>query len=129
VAAFTKRLVELGGSARKGDPMDPHTNIGPVTTPAQYKKILDYIGIAKAEGARRVLGGEAVSGLPGGQFVEPPIFVDVTPAMRIAREEVFGPVLSIIGFDDEEEGISDGRFCVTGIAPLIRFRMIGAIHL
>ena len=55
--AFTERVVKLGASARKGNPMLPDTNIGPVTTPPQYKKILDYIGIAKAEGARCVLGG------------------------------------------------------------------------
>jgi aldehyde dehydrogenase (NAD+) len=123
--AFTKRLVELGGSARKGDPMDPQTNIGPVTTPAQYKKILDYIGIAKAEGAHCVLGGQAASGLPGGQFVEPTIFVDVTPAMRIAREEVFGPVLSIIGFDDEEEAIRLANDTIYGLAAGVWTENIG----
>lgn len=55
--AFVKRVVEIGATARKGNPMSPDTNIGPVTTPAQYKKILEYIDIAKAEGARCILGG------------------------------------------------------------------------
>ena len=93
--------------AQVGDPMLPDTNIGPVTTPPQYTKILDYIDIAKAEGARCLLGGGPASGadMPGGQFVEPTIFTDVEPDMRIAREEVFGPVLSIIGFEDEAEAI------------------------
>ena len=114
--AFTQRLIDLGRSARKGDPMDAQTNIGPVTTPAQYKKILDYIDIAKAEGARCVLGGAAATNMPGGQFVEPTIFTDVKPDMRIAREEVFGPVLSIIGFDDEAQAIGLANDTVYGLA-------------
>jgi len=114
--AFTQRVVELGASARKGDPMSPDTNIGPVTTPPQYRKILDYIDVARREGARCVLGGAPAAGMPGGQFVEPTIFVDVTPQMRIAREEVFGPVLSIIGFDDEEEAIRLANDTIYGLA-------------
>jgi acyl-CoA reductase-like NAD-dependent aldehyde dehydrogenase len=104
---FSERLIELGRSARLGDPMDAGTNIGPVTTAPQYRKVLDYIEIAKAEGARCVLGGGPATapGLTGGQFVEPTIFVDVRPEMRIAREEVFGPVLSILGFEDEADAV------------------------
>jgi aldehyde dehydrogenase (NAD+) len=113
---FTKKVAALGASARKGDPMLPETNIGPVTTQPQYKKILDYIDIAKAEGARCILGGGPASHLPGGQFVEPTIFIDVTPQMRIAKEEVFGPVLSIIGFEDEAEAIRLANDTVYGLA-------------
>jgi aldehyde dehydrogenase (NAD+) len=115
---FSQRLVELGRTARKGDPMLPDTNIGPVTTAPQYRKILDYIDIAKAEGARCLLGGgpATAAGLPGGQFVEPTIFTDVTPDMRIAREEVFGPVLSILGFDDEAEAIRLANDTIYGLA-------------
>jgi len=115
---FTQRVVALGASARKGNPMLPETNIGPVTTPAQYQKILDYMAIAKAEGARCILGGGPATSpdLPGGQFVEPTIFVDVTPDMRIAREEVFGPVLSIIGFEDEAEAIALANNTIYGLA-------------
>ena len=114
---FTERLVELGRQRARGDPMLPDTNIGPVTTPPQYAKILDYIGVAKAEGARCVLGGEAPRRrLPGGQFVEPTIFVDVTAEMRIAREEVFGPVLSIIGFEDEADAVRIANDTIYGLA-------------
>lgn len=123
--AFTKRLVELGMSAKKGDPMNPQTNIGPVTTPAQYQKVLDYIEIAKGEGARCVLGGQAAKELPGGQFVEPTIFVDVTPQMRIAREEVFGPVLSIIGFDGEADAIRLANDTIYGLAAGVWTENIG----
>ena len=115
---FTRRVAELGASAKKGDPMDAQTNIGPITTPAQYRKVLDYIDIAKAEGARCILGGGPATqpGLPGGQFVEPTIFVDVDPSMRIAREEVFGPVLSVIGFDDEADAIRLANDTIYGLA-------------
>lgn len=123
--AFTERLVQLGRSAKKGDPMLPDTNIGPVTTPAQYQKILDYIDIAKREGARCVLGGQPASDMPGGQFVEPTIFVDVTPGMCIAREEVFGPVLSILGFEDEEEAIALANDTIYGLAAGVWTENIG----
>ena len=115
---FTQSLVELGASARKGNPMLPDTNIGPITTPGQYRKVLDYMDIAKAEGARCVLGGGPAtrSDLSGGQFVEPTIFVDVKPEMRIAREEVFGPVLSIMGFEDEAQVIRMANDTVYGLA-------------
>jgi acyl-CoA reductase-like NAD-dependent aldehyde dehydrogenase len=113
---FSQRLVDLARTARKGDPMLPDTNIGPVTTAPQYRKILDYIAIAKAEGARCILGGGPAPDLPGGQFVEPTIFTDVKPDMRIAREEVFGPVLSILGFEDEAEAIQLANDTIYGLA-------------
>jgi (Z)-2-((N-methylformamido)methylene)-5-hydroxybutyrolactone dehydrogenase len=101
-----------------GDPMQPETNIGPVTTPPQYRKVLDYIAIARAEGARCVLGGKPAEGkdITGGQFVEPTIFVDVDNSMRIAREEVFGPVLSVIGFEDETDALRIANDTIYGLA-------------
>jgi aldehyde dehydrogenase (NAD+) len=115
---FVQRVAEIGATARKGNPALTDTNIGPVTTPAQYKKILDYIDIAKQEGARCILGGGPATqpDLPGGQFVEPTIFVDVTPQMRIAREEVFGPVLSVIGFEDEADAMRIANDTIYGLA-------------
>lgn len=124
---FTKKVAELGSTAKKGNPMSLDTNIGPVTTPVQYKKILDYIEIAKSEGAKCILGGgPALSpDLPGGQFVEPTIFTDVKPSMRIAKEEVFGPVLSIIGFDDEQQAIQMANDTIYGLAAGVWTENIG----
>lgn len=115
---FVARLVEVARGARIGDPMDLETHVGPVTTPAQYEKVLSYVDIAEAEGARRIFGGSPIriEGGDAGQFVEPAIFVDVTPQMRIAREEVFGPVLSVLTFDTEEEALAIANDCDFGLA-------------
>jgi acyl-CoA reductase-like NAD-dependent aldehyde dehydrogenase len=113
--AFVERLTGLVRDARAGDPAQPDTQIGPIATRPQFEKVLAYLDIARQEGARCVAGGRALSG-PGygaGQFIEPTIFVDVTDKMRIAREEVFGPVLAVIKFRDEEDAIriaNDVRF-------------------
>ncbi len=124
---FTKKVAELGATAKKGNPMSLDTNIGPVTTPIQYKKILDYIEIAKGEGAKCILGGGPATSpdLPGGQFVEPTIFTDVKPEMRIAKEEVFGPVLSIIGFEDENQAIEMANNTIYGLAAGVWTEDIG----
>ena len=84
------------------------TQVGPVTTPPQYQKILSYIDIAKGEGAKCVLGGGPATKEEGGgkYFVKPTIFTGVNNQMRIAQEEVFGPVLSVIKFKDEEEAVA-----------------------
>lgn len=104
---FQERLIEVAGAAKMGDPMSPDTHVGPITTPPQYRKVLEYIDIARQEGARCILGGEPaqVEGGTGDLFVKPTIFTDVRNDMRIAQEEVFGPILSIIPFDDEAEAI------------------------
>jgi acyl-CoA reductase-like NAD-dependent aldehyde dehydrogenase len=125
--AFVDKLVAMGRTARIGNPMQADVNIGPVTTPPQFQKIMDYIDIAKAEGARCVLGGRRAEGvgLESGQFVEPTIFVDVTNDMRIAQEEVFGPVLSVIGFDTEADAVRIGNDVIYGLAAGVWTKDIG----
>ncbi len=116
--AFMERLVETAAKARMGDPQDFETQVGPVTTPAQYQKVLDYIGVARAEGAVCVLGGGPAEADEGGGkwFVKPTIFTGVNNAMRIAQEEVFGPVLSVIPFRDEDEAVEIANDVLYGLA-------------
>jgi aldehyde dehydrogenase (NAD+) len=116
--AFMEKLIETASQAKMGNPKDFETQVGPVTTPPQYQKVLDYIGIAKEEGATCVLGGEPAGADEGGgkYFVKPTIFDNVTNEMRIAQEEVFGPVLSVITFKDEEEAIRIGNDVIYGLA-------------
>ena len=115
---FVERLVQVAGDATIGDPMSADTHVGPVTTPPQYQKIMDYIEVAKNDGAQCVLGGKPYTGegAKGDRFVEPTIFTGVSNDMRIAQEEVFGPVLSVIPFDTEEEAIAIGNDIVFGLA-------------
>lgn len=113
--AFVERLLNLIRGAKAGDPANPETQIGPVSTKPQFEKVLSYLAIAKAEGAHCAAGGRALTGegYGAGQFIEPTIFTGVTNDMRIAQEEVFGPVLAVIKFRDEEDAIriaNDIRF-------------------
>jgi acyl-CoA reductase-like NAD-dependent aldehyde dehydrogenase len=105
---FVEKLIAMAKQAKLGDPSKAETQVGPVTTPPQYAKILSYIDIAKGEGAKCVLGGGPASKEEGGgkYFVKPTIFTGVNNKMRIAQEEVFGPVLSVIKFRDEEEAVA-----------------------
>jgi len=115
---FVEKLLALAKTARMGNPLDSGTQVGPITTRPQYEKVLDYIRIAKEEGAACRLGGEPARRpeCGSGWFVEPTIFTDVKSEMRIAQEEVFGPVLSIIPFDTEEEAIRIANGTVYGLA-------------
>jgi aldehyde dehydrogenase (NAD+) len=115
---FLDRLVAFARTARIGNPMSPETQVGPVTNKPQLEKILKYIEVAKGEGARAVLGGgrPPASECGDGWFVEPTIFAGVHNRMRIAQEEVFGPVLAVIPFTDEDEAIAIGNDVVYGLA-------------
>jgi acyl-CoA reductase-like NAD-dependent aldehyde dehydrogenase len=101
------RVVDRMSAIRIGSPLDPATQMGTVATRAQYDKTLRYIGIARDEGAQVLTGGGRPPGLEDerGLFVAPTLFGGVRPDMRIAREEVFGPVLAAITWKDEDEAI------------------------
>ena len=113
--AFIEKLTALAKTARMGDPMSMDTQVGPITTRPQYDKVLSYIDIAKKDGASLLMGGAPATRAEcgSGWFVEPTIFADVKNHMRIAQEEVFGPVLSVIKFKDEDDAVAianDSRF-------------------
>src|SRR5262245_7152588 len=116
--AFVDRLLDLAKTARMGNPLDASTQVGPITTRPQYEKVLEYIRIANEEGAVcRVGGGPASRPECGaGWFIEPTIFTNVRPEMRVANEEIFGPVLSIIPFDEEDEAVEIANRTVYGLA-------------
>jgi acyl-CoA reductase-like NAD-dependent aldehyde dehydrogenase len=115
---FVEKLVAFAKTAKMGNPMDINTQVGPVTNKPQFEKILKYIDIAKGEGAQPVLGGARATRpeCGTGWFVEPTIFTGVNNAMRIAQEEVFGPVLAVIPFEDEDEAIAIGNDVAYGLA-------------
>lgn len=115
---YLERFVGLAKKTRMGDPMDLTTQVGPVTTRPQYERILSYIDIAKSEGARCALGG-APAERPecgNGWFVEPTVFADVDNKMRIAQEEVFGPVVSVIPFKNDDEAYQLANDTAYGLA-------------
>lgn len=116
---FVDRLVKATRQIKLGDPKLADSQMGPIATRPQFDRILRYIEIAKAEGAKCVAGGCARPDLGAGQFIEPTIFTDVNMSMRIAREEVFGPVLCVIPFDDEADAIRIGNDVAYGLAGAV----------
>lgn len=113
-----EHVAEIARSARIGDPLDATTQVGPITTRTQFDKIMAYIEIGRAEGARCILGGSARVDptSPEAAFVEPTIFDSVSPRMRIAQEEIFGPLLSCIRFRTEEEALEVANGVPYGLA-------------
>lgn len=115
---FVSRVVERTRKIRIGDPFDPETQMGPLTSQMQLDKVMRYIAIGKDEGARLACGGgrPEMQGMEGGFWIEPTVFTDVTDDMRIAREEIFGPVMSILPFETEDEAIARANDTPFGLA-------------
>ena len=124
---LVEKVVDLAKQARMGDPANMETQVGPVTNVPQFETVLNYIQLAKDEGAETVLGGGRATRpeCGDGWFVEPTIFTGVRNDMRIAQEEVFGPVLSVIPFKDDEEALAIGNDIVYGLASGVWTQNIG----
>jgi betaine-aldehyde dehydrogenase len=116
---FMQELVDQTESYKVGDPFDTTTLMGPVISTSQYDRVTSYIDIGKGEGAELVFGGSRPSALDEGNFLQPTIFGQVSNDMRIAREEIFGPVLSVIPFDDEEDVIRQANANDYGLAASV----------
>lgn len=127
---FVEELAARARKLRLGNPLDPATQMGPQISARQMDRILDYIEIGKQEGARLVCGGErdTEGEKARGYFVKPTIFADVTGAMRIASEEIFGPVLCAMRFRDAEDAIRMANSTTYGLAAAVWTRDIKLAH-
>src|SRR3981189_2307986 len=128
-SAYTEvvqRLAERSRSIRVGDPTDPKTTMGPVISAGQMRTVLDYIDIGRAEGASVVAGGARLG--DQGYFVEPTVFANVEHEMRISQEEIFGPVLSVIPFDDEQDALRIANGTAYSLAAGVWSADIGRVH-
>jgi aldehyde dehydrogenase (NAD+) len=124
------RLARRAESIVLGDPMDPETQMGPAATEAQLAKIARFVDEARADGARVVAGGKrgTVESLPNGLFYEPTVLAEVTNTSRVAQEEVFGPVLAVMPFRDEEEAIELANATRYGLAAGIWSQNVKRAH-
>jgi acyl-CoA reductase-like NAD-dependent aldehyde dehydrogenase len=103
--AFLERVFRLADSIKLGDPLDPETQMGPLANPAQYNKVLGCIANAEKEGAVLAFGGKPHAHPGGGLFVQPTVFRDVDNQSQLAQREVFGPVLAVIPFENEDDAL------------------------
>lgn len=127
---FLDRLTARTKAIRIGDPLDPDTQMGPLINKAQHEKVTGYIEIGRQEGATLHCGGgvPSLQGFEGGFFVEPTIFTDVTDTMRIAREEIFGPVMSVLTFSEEDEVIGRANDTEFGLSAGVFTRDLPRAH-
>lgn len=98
-------IVDISGRITFGNPLDPSTQVGPVAHQGHFARVMDAIAAAREDGARLVVGGGNPEGLEGTLFIAPTVFAEVTPGMRLAQEEVFGPVLAVTPFSTDEEAL------------------------
>ncbi|HTC44695.1 MAG TPA: betaine-aldehyde dehydrogenase [Steroidobacteraceae bacterium] len=129
-SAFLERVRERAGALRVGDPLDPSTQVGALISEEHMNKVLGYIARGRAEGARLLVGGQRVTtgALAQGYFVQPTVFDGCRDDMAIAREEIFGPVMSVLEFEDEEEVIARANATPFGLAAAVFTRDLARAH-
>lgn len=131
-AEFARRFAERAKRIAVGDPMDEATIIGPMISPGHLAKVRSYIALGTEEGATLVAGGLDALALPGslaqGNFVRPTVFADVRNAMRIAQEEIFGPVACLIPFTDEADAIAQSNDIQYGLSSYVWTENLGRAH-
>jgi len=124
---FIERLVTAADRFQPGDPLDPASTMGAIVDETQTKRIMEYVADGKRT-AKLIRGGERVTVGGKGCFITPTIFDGVTPAHRIAREEIFGPVLSVIAFDDEAEAVKIANDTIYGLAASVWTDSLSRAH-
>ena len=122
------KVAALAKTWKTGDPLDPRNRLGAMIEQPHLEKVLAYVAAGKAEGARLVMGGNRILEETGGYFVEPTIFDEVSNRMKIAREEIFGPVLSVIPFSTEDEAVALANDTNYGLAASLYTRDLGTAH-
>ncbi|HEY8516432.1 MAG TPA: aldehyde dehydrogenase family protein [Candidatus Binatia bacterium] len=127
---FVEKLVERAKKIRIGDPFDPATQLGPLVSKEQFERVSRYVEIGKSEGAKLLCGGKKPSdpALARGYYFEPTVFVDVDNKMRIAQEEIFGPVACVLKFSSEEDVLRKANDIVYGLAAGIQTNDIKRAH-
>nr|WP_024967968.1 betaine-aldehyde dehydrogenase [Pantoea sp. IMH] len=130
LSAFEQRLQEKMAGIRCGDPRDPDVNFGPLVSEAHCQKVVSYLDIGKEEGARLLSGGGRITegAMAKGYYVEPTAFTDCHDGMRIVQEEIFGPVMSILAFDDEQEVIARANDTHYGLAAGVFTTSLNRAH-
>jgi 4-guanidinobutyraldehyde dehydrogenase/NAD-dependent aldehyde dehydrogenase len=126
--AMLERIVEIGKGMAPGDPLDPKTRLGAIVDQVQLNTVMGYIESGRQEGADVRLGGSRARQESGGYFVEPTVFAGVNPGMKIAKEEIFGPVLSTITFRDVEEAVRIANDVSYGLTAAVWSRDITTAH-
>jgi acyl-CoA reductase-like NAD-dependent aldehyde dehydrogenase len=125
---FVEMVVAQSKNWLPGDPLDPATTMGPMIDAAQLNTVAEYVDIGQAEGASLVAGGKQVLTESGGSYHEPTIFDGVKNSMRIAQEEIFGPVMSVIGFKEAEEAVAIANDSIYGLAGAVWSNNINTAH-